>query len=127
MNYYFDHEKLEVYQLAIEFVGWCELLLQECHGQSASAKKHLDEASTSIANNIAEGNGKWSKKERAKFFEIARASALECASCRDVLVAKRRILIGRETTGKKTLRSIVNLLTRLVRNLSDGPEYETES
>jgi four helix bundle protein len=87
MEFYFDHEKLEVYQVAIQFVAWSENLLEECQGKAASAKKHLDEASSSIPNNIAEGNGKWSKKDRKKFFEVARGSALECASCLDVLVA----------------------------------------
>jgi four helix bundle protein len=119
MEFYFDHEKLEVYQLAIRFVAWTEILLEDCEGKAASAKKHLDEASSSIPNNIAEGNGKWSKKERKKFFEVARASALECASCLDILVAKRRISADRTIEGKEKLRSIVNLLTRLIKNLSE--------
>ena len=63
MEFYFDHEKLGVYQVAIEFVAWSEILLEDCKGKAASAKKHLDEASSSIPNNIAEGNGKWSKKD----------------------------------------------------------------
>ena len=119
MEFYFDHEKLEVYQVAIDFVAWCETLLEECKGKAASAKQHLDEASSSIPNNIAEGNGKWSKKDRKKFFEVARGSALECASCLDVLVAKRRISADRLTEGKEILRSIVNMLTRMIKNLSE--------
>lgn len=119
MEFYFDHEKLKVYQLAIEFVTWSETLLEECKGKAASAKKHLEEASSSIPNNIAEGNGKWSKKDRKKFFEVARGSALECASCLDILVAKRRISGDRVIQGKEQLRSIVNLLTRMIKNLSE--------
>lgn len=118
MEHYFDHEKLEVYQVAIEFVAWTESLLEGCRGKAASAKQHLDEASSSIPNNIAEGNGKWSKRDRKKFFETARASALECASCLDVLVAKRRVDRNRIVVGKEKLHSIVNMLTRMVRNLS---------
>ena len=117
MGVYFDHEKLEVYQIAIEFVAWCEPILVECSGKAASAKKHLDEASSSIANNVAEGNGKWSSKDRSRFFEIARGSALECASCLDVLVAKGRLNPERVIPGKKMLRSVVNLLTRMIQNL----------
>jgi four helix bundle protein len=120
MEIYFDHEKLEVYRLAIHFVAWTEILLEDCKGKAASAKKHLDEASSSIPNNIAEGNGKWSKKERKKFFEVARASTLECASCLDILVAKRRISADRIIEGKEELRSIVNVLTRMIKNLSEG-------
>ena len=120
MEVYFDHEKLKVYQLAVEFVTWCEVVLHECEGRSASAKKHLDEASSSIPNNIAEGNGKWSKKDRRKFFEAARgSSALECASCLDVLVAKQRIGLERIINGKQMLLSIVNMLTKMIKNLSD--------
>ncbi len=105
--------------IAIQFVAWSEILLEDCKGKAASAKKHLDEASSSIPNNIAEGNGKWSKNDRKKFFEIARGSALECASCLDILVAKRRISAERIVEGKKQLRSIVNLLTRMIKNLSE--------
>src|SRR5947207_6782236 len=46
-------------------------------------------ASTSIPLNIAEGNGKFSAKDRARFFEMARGSALECAACLDVLLVRK--------------------------------------
>ena len=118
MEFYFDHEKLEVYRIAIQFVAWSEILLEDCKGKAASAKKQF-EASSSIPNNIAEGNGKWSKKDRKKFLEVARGSALECASCLDILVAKRRISTDRVIEGKEKLRSIVNLLTKRIKNLPD--------
>ncbi len=40
MKYYFHHEKLEVYQIAIEFVAWTECLLESCRGKASSAKRH---------------------------------------------------------------------------------------
>ena len=43
MKYYFDHERLEVYQIAIEFVAWSESVLESCKGKASSAKQHLDE------------------------------------------------------------------------------------
>ena len=119
MEFDFDHEKLDVYQLAIQFASWTEVLVEDGKGKAASAKKHLDEASSSIPDHIAEGNGTWSKKERKKFFEVARASALECASGLDVLVAKRRSSADRVIEGKKQLRRIVNVLTRMIKNLSE--------
>ena len=120
MKYYFDHERLEVYQIAIEFVAWSESVLESCKGKASSAKQHLDEASSSIPNNIAEGNGKWSKRDRKKFFEIARGSALECASCLDILVARQRVERTHIAAGKQKLHSVVNLLTRMSKNLSKG-------
>jgi len=54
----FDHEKLDVYRLAVEFIAWTgELLDTSLKKTGLSAAKHLEEASQSIANNIAEGNG----------------------------------------------------------------------
>src|SRR5262245_52098971 len=53
----FDHEKLDVYRLAVQFSGWVgERLEGTLKNSRTSAIKHLDEASGSIANNIAEGN-----------------------------------------------------------------------
>ena len=85
----FDHEKLDVYQEAIRFVAWAGGLL-ETLPKSLAAYDPLDRASTSIALNIAEGNGKYTAPDRCRFFDIARGSALECAACLDVLVAKKR-------------------------------------
>ncbi len=122
MKCYFHHEKLEVHQIAIEFVAWTECLFESCRGKASSAKRHLEEASASIPNNIAEGNGKWSKRDRERFVEIARGSALECASCLDVLVARRRVDQPQIAPGKEKLHSVVNMLTKMIKNLStDGP------
>ena len=61
----FDHEKLDVYRVAIEFVAWSgDLLDGAMLGTRLSAAKHLDQASTSIPLNIAEGNGKRSDRDR---------------------------------------------------------------
>ena len=57
--------------------------------------------------------------EEAKFFEVTRGSALESASCHDIVVAKRRISTDRVIEGKEKLRSIVNLLTKTIKNLSE--------
>jgi four helix bundle protein len=91
MKSYFDHEKLDVYREAIAFCGWVGKLLIEI-SVKASAKDQLDRASTSLPLNIAEGNGKFSDADRSRFLEIARGSALECAACLDVLVARKLFL-----------------------------------
>src|SRR2546428_8622877 len=88
MKIYFDHEKLDVYREAIAFCGWVGEFLTAVSAKTA-AKDQLDRASTSIPLNIAEGNGKFSAKDRSRFFEVARGSALECAACLDVLLARK--------------------------------------
>jgi four helix bundle protein len=81
----FDHEKLRVYQSALDFSEWTGFLLDKATPK-ISVCNHLDEASSSIPLNIAEGNGKYTPKDRCKYFDIARGPALECASSLDVLI-----------------------------------------
>src|SRR6266481_2034528 len=95
----FDHEKLEVYQTSLQFCGWAGELIASMSAKAA-AKDQLDRASTSIPLNIAEGNGKFSDRDRARFFEIARGSALECAACLDVLLA-RKLASEQQVVGQK--------------------------
>ena len=84
MKTYFDQERLDVYQESIAFCGWVGDFLNEITAKAA-AKDQIDRASTSLPLNIADGNSKLSTTDRARFLEIARGSALECAACLDVL------------------------------------------
>ena len=113
MNTMFDHEKLKVYQESVAFVAWADGLLQRCPDKAA-VKDQLDRAATSILLNIAEGNGKWSSRDRCRFLEIARGSAVECAACLDVLVAKQRLTAADVEPGKKQLHGIVSMLCGLI-------------
>jgi four helix bundle protein len=72
MKIYFDHDKLDVYCEAIDFCGWAGDFLAATPAKAA-AKDQLDRASTSIPLNVAEENGKFSAKDRARFFEMPAA------------------------------------------------------
>ncbi len=118
MNRSFDHEKLDVYQVSIQFVAWAgELIDGALAKRRLSAVKHLDEASTSISLNIAEGNGKRSLKDRCRFFDISKGSALECSACFDVLVARRVLDVKQVEAGKELLVRIVEMLSKLIKKL----------
>ena len=69
--------------------------------------------------NIAEGNGKFTSKDRCKYFDIARGSALECASSLDVLVRRRKVEQTRVLDGKQLLSNIVSMLVGLIKSNSD--------
>ncbi len=130
MTIYFDHEKLNVYQISLSFVAWAGELL-ESMPQKAAVKDQLDRTSTSIPLNIAEGNGKSSIKERCRFLEIARGSAVESAACLDVIVARKFATDQAIVPGKEMLRSVVSMLIKLISNLStrvneEGVEYLVE-
>lgn len=125
MKIYFDHEKLDVYRKAIAFCAWAGELLNEIAARAA-AKDQLDRASTSIPLNIAEGNGKFSGKDRARFLEIARGSALECAACLDALVARKLIAPEQIESAKENLARIVQMLMGMLRLFSDRANFLRE-
>ena len=120
----FDHEKLEVYQIALRFVGWTHSLLEELKSGSAPLIREtcaqLDRASLSIVLNIAEGNGRRGTKQRARFFDDSRGSATECAACLDVLVAKNVCGADRIEEGTVMLVSVVNMLSKLIARFEGG-------
>jgi four helix bundle protein len=118
----FDHEKLNVYQAAIAFVTWSSELLREVPKRDP-VYSQLDRASTSIALNLAEGNGKYTSADRCRFFDIARGSAFESAACLDVLVAKDLVKLERVTEGKRQLIEIVSMLVGLIRSNSNSRTF----
>jgi four helix bundle protein len=116
-EFWFDHEKLEVYREAIALIAWLSELLETLE-RLGDVRDQLDRASTSIALNIAEGNGKFSLKDRCKFFDTAHASALECAAGLDILVAKRKVTPEQIRLGKESLQGIVRMLMGLIKRNS---------
>jgi len=125
MKIYFDHEKLDVYQEAIAFCGWVGEFLTAISSKAA-AKDQLDRASTSIPLNISEGNGKFSAKDRARFFEVARGSALECAACLDVLLVRKPAKEEQVVFSKERLARIVQMLIGLLRKFSERADVLRE-
>lgn len=115
---YFDHEKLDVYRSSIAFCAWVGDFLPTI-GQKTAAKDQLDRASTSIPLNIAEGNGKFSVKDRARFLEMARGSALECAAWLDVLVARKLATLEQVSGAKTDLAAIVWMMIGLLKRFSE--------
>ena len=114
----FDHEKLEVYQLELEFLTWVTDLMIEIratqHPHLRETFDQLDRASLSALLNTAEGNGKRATQQRARYFDDARGSAMECAACLDALVAKRATTRQRIAEGKALLLRVVSILCKLV-------------
>ena len=109
----FGHEQLDVYRVSLEYVAWAYQLSKCLHGADRHARDQLLRASQSIPQNIAEGNGKGTKADRRRFFEIARGSALECAAIQDTLIVCEILVVPESETGKRLLFRIVSMLTKL--------------
>ena len=115
---YFDHEKLKVYQLALEFNKYAHQICSKLDSRS-DIKNQLDRAANSIVLNIAEGNGKYSKKDRCRYFDISFGSSLESARCLHILSIRLMISSDELHTGKSMLKEIVSMLVGLIKSNSD--------
>jgi len=114
---YFDHEKLIAYQRSIDFIAWSSPILEKLPAKLAVSDQ-LDRASTSVPLNIAEGNAKYTAPDRCRYFDTSRGSALECAACLDVLVAKGKCTVEQIQPGKEILHETVSLLVGLIRSIA---------
>lgn len=124
---YFDHEKLKVYQLALKFNEFAFNVYAKL--PKSDIRDQLDRAANSIVLNIAEGNGKYSKKDRCRYFDISFGSSMESASCFDILFSRKLISSDELNTGKTMLKEIVSMLIGLIkinsdRVYEDNEEYE---
>jgi len=121
----FDHEKLKANQHALRFVNWVGPVLDSVTGRFA-AKDQLDRASTSVPLNIAEGNGKRSHRDRCRYLDIARGSAVESAACLDVLSARGAIDSEKAKEGKQILVAVVSLISGLIAYFSPDADSVVE-
>ena len=108
----FDHEKLDVYRLAIEYLAASFDHAKSLKDLHRHARDQWLRAAQSISLNIAEGNGMRSLKDRARFLDIARGSALECAAIQDGLIATKALKIQDDSAMKSMLPRIVAMLTK---------------
>jgi len=112
----FSHEKLDVYRLAIEFAAWAHPIADALPSNDPT-RSQLARASTSIPLNIAEGNAKSSKRDRARFWQIALGSTFECAAILDVLVVRGLKTENEILDSRKRLERIAAMLIGLLKNL----------
>ena len=122
----FDHDRLDVYRLAIECTADSFTVAKALSGLHRHARDQWLRAAQSIPLNIAEGNGKRSPKDRARFFDIARGSAFECAAVQDVLVSTGCLDAASSLYMKQKLKRIVSMLTRMVMKVNVVTESQAE-
>lgn len=89
----FSFEDLEVWQKAVDFATIVIDLAEKINTDRKHYRliEQLESASTSIALNIAEGKGRYSKKEFIQFLYIARGSLYETVTLLIILRKKNWI------------------------------------
>lgn len=109
-----DHERLDVYRIALDFAAWAYGVCRNLKGINRHARDQLLRASQSIGLNIAEGCGKIPAADRGRFLQIAGGSARECGAILDILNRCNVIETHAVATGKDQLVRIVAMLTRMI-------------
>jgi len=107
-------QKLDVYQVSIEFLAVALRVRGELPRGHADLADQLRRAAQSIPQNIAEGCGRTARADKAKHYTIARASAMECAAHLDVMRVSELIEMGLYAEGVEILVRVVAMLTRLI-------------
>jgi four helix bundle protein len=80
----FDFQNLEVYKKAKLFHVNCKNIIFK-NKIDRYVVDQLGRASFSVPLNIAEGSGKFSKRDRKNYFTTSRASLFECVAVLDIL------------------------------------------
>jgi four helix bundle protein len=116
-----DHERLDVYRLALDFLVFAHKVLETLPRGRGPLSDQLTRASTSIVLNIAEGAGKHSKADKRRYYLSARGSATESAALLDVLSRLGLLDEHGHQTGKELLVREVSMLIKLAQSLEDKP------
>lgn len=117
-DFKFDFEKLEVYQLALEFLSELFKVYRKLPKDlQYSIGNNFIRAGLSISNNLAEGSGKKSKKEKARYYGTSLDSTRECISMINVLLREK--LIDKETylILRQKGKRITSMITGLINSL----------
>ena len=115
----FDHERLDVYQRALDFMVVAEEVIQGLPRGRGHLSDQLTRAATSIVLNIAEGTGKASAADKRRYYLSARGSAAEAAAILDVCNRLSLLAPADCRDGKDILQRIVSMLIKLARTLED--------
>ncbi len=117
----FEHERLDVYQAAIEFLVLADTIAGALPRGRGYLADQLRRAASSITFNIAEGAGEYASDEKARFYRMARRSATESAA---IIDACRALVLTTDSpiyeTGRAVLLRIVAMLTVMVKRSGPG-------
>jgi four helix bundle protein len=111
-----DAERLDVYRVALEFHALVASL--DAMPGRREIRDQLDRAALSIVLNTAEGAGRSGLADKARFYSMARGSAMECAAVLDVMRATALVPPAIHARGRSLLIRIVQMHTRLCQKLT---------
>jgi len=113
----FMFEKLEVYQKAVDFVDQITTLTEGFPRGYGFLSDQLNRASLSIATNLAEGNGRFTKPDRRHFFTIGRGSVHECVPLLELACRRRLLAYEKHAEFRAQLEAMAKMISGLISGL----------
>ena len=106
-------QRLHVYQRSIEFLAVAVEVIATLPKGHADLADQLLRAAQSQPRNIAEGAGRRTAVDQARFYTHARGSAMEAAAAPDTMRVMKLIDEQRYNLGIELLEAIVAMLTKM--------------
>jgi four helix bundle protein len=122
----FSFEDLEVWRKAVEFAkGVIELAESvETDRKHFRLIEQLEACSTSVALNIAEGKGRYSKKEFVQFLYIARGSLYETITLLIIFNQNSWISDSQLDEAKASGEEIGKMLSSMITSIRNAKDHE---
>ncbi|MFH1389611.1 MAG: four helix bundle protein [Candidatus Margulisiibacteriota bacterium] len=115
---YETFEDFPVYKMSVQLAKEINSLSLNIKNISFNfLKDQARRASSSIVLNIAEGAGKWGKKDKANYYRTSRGSCYECLAAIDLFEAYGLINTDKSTEIKDDLKEIANSLNALMSSI----------
>src|ERR1700744_5733359 len=113
----FMFENLQVYQRAVDLADRIAALSEGFPRGYYFLVDQLNRAALSIATNLAEGNGRFTKPDRKNFFTIARGPVQECVPFLEIAHRRGFITSVAHQAMKQDLEEIARMISGLITGL----------
>lgn len=111
----FDHHKLDVYRRALDALDACDLICDELPSRRRHVRDQIERAATSVIANTAEGAGEFSPPEKARFYRMARRSAIEVVAWLEITQRRGEAASQLIDDALTHLEAVVSMLVRLIK------------
>lgn len=115
MQYRFPHSKLVAWQVAIDLAKALRPLIAKLKRRDAVLADQLTRAGRSVPLNLAEGAARWTDRDKAHRFTIARGEAAEVAGALEVAVALGALEEAETKAAMELADRVCALLTGMIR------------
>ena len=116
----FDFEKLNVYRKAKVFNDLIKVEVLSNPNLDKTFRDQIKRASISVALNIAEGAGRFSKADKRNFYVVARGSLAECVVILDLLQSDEIVSAEKYNSFYIIAEEISKMLYAMIRELEEN-------